>query len=80
MITVKYRCRRCLTPLMALAELCVSCFRDLMKPCSACTYRTGSGQVKVRTNKRRVMVECAVCQNERYILRDYEPGEKREGK
>lgn len=69
------RCRRCLEPIQGNSELCVSCFRDLVVPCSACLRRTPSGRLLPRMDDRRQVVHCEVCRDQRWVVRDYTPGE-----
>ena len=79
MIVVRYQCRRCGVELAGDTELCVSCYRDLLTHCSACmTGRDRVGRPVVARHRGRP-VDCDLCHNERYILLDYTPGEKRGG-
>lgn len=70
-------CRRCGTAKDGAGELCVSCFFDTSSPCPECTYRTAGGQVRIRRGmtgaRTSAPVDCAHCNNERWIMLPYEP-------
>lgn len=70
-----YHCRRCLEQIQGDSELCVRCFALLTSPCSACVRLTQSGSWKPKVDNKKRAVDCPVCQNERWVLRDYTPGE-----
>lgn len=74
----EYRCRRCNAKIQGNSELCVGCYWYLVVPCSACTKGRGKGGWLTIAKKRGKPVDCKACNNERFILRDYEPGEARE--
>lgn len=70
-------CRRCGTAKDGAGELCVLCFSELARPCPECTYRTAGGMLKIRSERsigcKPIPVNCAHCNNERWILLPYEP-------
>lgn len=71
----RYYCRRCNVEISGASELCVMCFNDLLTACSACMRARGRHGECCPITKNGSPVDCPVCRNERYVLRDYTPGE-----
>ena len=74
-----YHCNRCGRSIQGRSELCVNCYRELLRRCSCCTRRNGRGNFTVLTHpKTGVEIDCPSCQNERFVLLDYVPFGKKD--
>lgn len=64
-----YRCQKCGTPIQAKADYCVLCFAELHMPCPNCMDQWPDGTYHPKKKGKPLRaVDCACCNNERFIL------------
>lgn len=65
----KHFCTECRTEIQGASELCVGCFRKFHTACPQCMNLCSDGLYRVRRKGRPPMpIDCAYCNNERWIL------------
>ena len=64
-----WRCQSCQKTLQGRAEFCVACYARAHAPCPRCMEQHVGGKWSVRRKPRgKGDIDCAHCNNERWIL------------
>lgn len=69
----EHACTRCGTLLEGNSELCVRCFAELHRPCTACMRRLAGGRWSpIIDRETKQPLDCRCCGNERWVLPERE--------
>ena len=68
-----YYCLKCKRSIQGNSRLCVHCFYERHRPCSACMVQRTDGTWRPRRKGKPLRdVDCAACNNERYVIAEDE--------